>query len=119
MTRYNRQDMTASCPPVRIGDEFKFEWKNCIVTKLYDECFSYEYINPSLRKDIEMRITYKYWQECITYPKFSKPVLLGGKVPRAVEEGYQKRELNRILNSLAAVIRSLDNQRFTIENRLK
>lgn len=62
-TFYNRQDMSASCSPVTIGDEFKFKNRNCRVTKInQDASFYYVFINPSLNDGKTRKITFKYWQ---------------------------------------------------------
>ena len=56
-------DFSQELAPVEIGEQFKFNSRNCMVTKLLPNCFEYEYVNTTLRNDKvnSMRITYAYW----------------------------------------------------------
>lgn len=76
-TFYNRQNMTASCSPVTVGDQFKFNYRNCIVTKVYNNCFEWESLNPALKNKRKVNIiTFQYWQQNIFY-HFNTPILKG------------------------------------------
>ena len=69
-TFYNRQDMSAPCSPVTVGDEFNFKRKNCRITKINEDAsFNYVFINPALNDGKTRKITFKYWQNNIKINK--------------------------------------------------
>lgn len=61
-------DYSVPLVPVNIGQTFSFFNYKCEVTKLCDNYFEYEFVNPSRRNDriSSKRITYKYWQEILS-----------------------------------------------------
>lgn len=105
-TFYNRQDMTASCSPVTVGDEFEFNGRNCRVTKLHKKYFSYEYVNPTLNNGKSKIITFRYWQDNKSQKfKGGKIVLKGDKImpwntPELIAERKLKQLKERILIAL-------------------
>jgi len=54
--------------PVNLGMQFKFKSANCVVTKLHQDTFEYEFVNKTLaKKGVIYSISYKYWQHnCVT-----------------------------------------------------
>ena len=64
--------MTRPCPPVKIGDIFRYNSKKCEVIKLHKSAFTYKYCNPKYQDKTIKLITYVYWQNNITHS------LLGG-----------------------------------------
>jgi hypothetical protein len=94
-TNYNRQDMCAPCSPVSIGDEFKFNHRNCKVIKINNSSFDYEYINPALKNNKTNKITFIYWQNNVFY-HFNTPILKGTDSPSILKNEYYKRKLKRL-----------------------
>lgn len=96
-TFYNRKDMGAACSPVTVGDCFKFNHYNCIVTELYNHGFAYDYMNPSYTSgDNRKLISFVYWQANVFYPHpYSQPILKGDKSPFVLRAEYHKRALRR------------------------
>jgi hypothetical protein len=93
-TNYNRQDMGAACSPVSVGDEFKFNHRRCVVIKINQSSFDYEYMNPALKNNKVMKITFIYWQNNVFY-HFNTPILKGDNSPKILKEGYPERKLRR------------------------
>lgn len=90
------EEMERAQPPVSIGKHFKFNHCNCVVVALGENCFQYEYVNPSFKNErIKRWITYRYWQENVFY-NFNTPILKGDKCPAKLKDEFHLRELKRL-----------------------
>lgn len=94
-TNYNRQDMCAQCSPLSVGDQFKFNHRNCKVIKINNSSFDYEFINPALKNNKTNKITFIYWQNNVFY-HFNTPILKGTDSPGILKNEYYKRKLKRL-----------------------
>ena len=105
-TFYNRQDASASCSPVTVGDEFQYDFKNCRVTKLHPFSFEYKYVNPSYSNSKGMFITYRFWQDYSYKNRLGKLILKGQYVPMwNTPEKKAERKLKRLVEKLQRSIK--------------
>lgn len=95
--------------PVRIGQVFQFNFRNCEVVKLHNDCFEFVYCNPSYVGKKRHYVTYSHWQ-ANSYQKngFGMWVLKGDYVPMwNTKEQKMKRQLRRMAEKLTQMSNSL------------
>ena len=86
-------------PPVKIGQEFKFEGYKCVVTRTLNSSFTYNYVNSTLKKRKDMLITYNYWQHNIDR-QFGYVLKGGRQLPWNKPELVAERKLRRLKEEL-------------------
>jgi hypothetical protein len=103
-TFYNRQDMTAPCSPVTVGDEFYFYGRRCVVVKLNQNSFDYHYMNPSYSNKNTKRMTFVYWQTNKTV-KFNTIRIGDDVMPWNTPEMKAQRKLKRIQEDIKVFLK--------------
>ena len=95
--------------PVMIGEEFKFEGYNCVVTDTFDGCFAYNYVNPSYTTRQDKFISYNYWHLNAVKRTGRKTILKGGRqLPWQKPELVAERKLKRLKTKLLILAMSCD-----------
>jgi hypothetical protein len=91
---------------VSIGMHFKFNFRNCIVTKVYEYGFAYDYVNTAFASGNNKKlISFAYWKANIFFPhSFSQPILKGDNPPVILKDEYHKRELRRFKDQIRGIL---------------